>query len=173
MKSKVKVQKEIFKTLPNYNGVYEVSNLGNIRSIDRKSFDGRNIKGRKLKTCLHSNGYLIVGLSNNGISKTRKVHQLVAETFLNHKRCGSKLVVNHINFNKKDNCVENLEIVTQRENANMKHIKSSSKYTGVNWDEDRGKYRALIYINGKSKYLGRFVNEYDAHLAYQSALSKL
>ena len=84
-----------------------------------------------------------------------------------------ELVINHINFDKKDNKVSNLEIVTNRENSNRKHLKSTSKYTGVSFEKDRNKWVAQIKINGKRVLLGRFSNEIDASNAYQSKLKEI
>lgn len=90
-----------------------------------------------LKAAICSPKYLGVSLSRDGKAKTITVHKLVAYAFLNHKSCGYKLVVNHIDTNPKNNNVTNLEIVTTRENSNQKHIKSSSKYVGVSWQKNR------------------------------------
>jgi len=109
----------------------------------------------------------------NKIQKNRVVHQLVAEAFLNHVPCGYDLVINHINFNKLDNRIENLEIVTARENTNQKHIPHTSKYTGVSWYKNYNKWRAQIWINGKPKCLGYFNNEHDAYLVYQEKLEQI
>lgn len=104
---------------------------------------------------------------------TFNIHQLVSIVFLGHNNCGYKLVVNHKDLNKQNNHVDNLEIVTQRENANRKHCKSSSQYVGVHWHKVAQKWIARIVINGKLKYLGCFTNEYDAHLAYQKRLKEI
>jgi hypothetical protein len=159
------MEKEEWRPIPNFEGVYEVSSYGKVKSL-------RFNKELILKQRIGTRGYFIVGLYDNK-TITRDIHQLVAESFLNHKPCGLKLVVDHINNNRLDNRVENLRIVTQRENANKKHIKSTSKYTGVHWQEDNKKWRASIIINGKKYYLGLFTNEYDAHLAYQNKLNSL
>ena len=53
-----------------------------------------------------------------GKKETKQVHQMVAESFLNHIPCGYKLVVNHIDFNRTNNAVQNLELVSARENSN-------------------------------------------------------
>ena len=115
-------------------------------------------------------GYLNVILSEDGVKTSIKVHQLVAIAFLNHKRSGYKNVVNHINFNTLDNNINNLEIVSARENCNKKHIKSSSKYVGVTYKKRDRRWMAQIKIDGVNKYLGYFKNELDASNAYQSAL---
>jgi hypothetical protein len=157
MTSTTKVQKEIFKNIPNHID-YKVSNLGNVKSV---KFN----KERVLKTTLR-NGYKRVILYKKNTTETYMVHQLVAITFLNHKLSGMKLVINHINFDKLDNRLVNLEVVTQRKNANKKHLKSSSKYTGVSWDKNSKKWRAQTTIDGKQKHLGLFECELEAYKKY-------
>lgn len=92
---------EVWKDIPNYEGLYQASNLGRIKS-KRKIL--KPIKGE----------YLKVGLSKNGIQTTKYVHRLVAETFLGK----SDLQVNHKDENKHNNCVNNLEWITFKENMN-------------------------------------------------------
>ena len=157
---------EIYKDVIGYEGVYQVSNLGNVKSF---KFN----KEKQIKLYKHISGYLIIGLRLENIRETRKVHQLVAESFLNHKRCGMELVVNHIDFNRTNNNVTNLEIITNKENCNRKHLKSSSKYTGVYWNKANNKWQSIIYLNGKLKHLGLFVDELEASKAYQKALGDL
>ena len=165
---------EIWKEVKNYEGIYEVSNLGRVKSLERKvthPVNGfKNVKERILKQGTNRGGYLYVDLHKNGKRKNTKIHQLVAMAFLNHTPDGMKLVVNHIDFNRTNNRVENLEIVTNRENTNRKHLKSSSPYVGVHWDKSRNKWRALIRISGKQKHLGLFTCEIEASRAYQKAL---
>ena len=127
------------------------------------------MKGKVLSVSGDNRGYLKVNI--NGIPRT--IHQLVSETFLGHKPCGYKLVVNHINFNKLDNRVANLEIVTNRQNTNQKHISSYSQYVGVDWNKKMSKWRGTIRINGKQKHLGYFKCELAAAYAYQTALKEL
>lgn len=154
---------ETWRSIKGYEEHYKVSSLGRVKSI-------KFGKDKLLKPGLNSNGYYIVVLCVGGVLKTNKVHQLVAEAFLNHTRCNHESVVNHIDINRKNNVLSNLEIVSMRENSNRKHLLSSSKYTGVGWDKDRNKWKAQIRINGKSKNLGCYVNEIDASNAYQNAL---
>ena len=171
------MNKEIWKAVKGYEGLYEVSNLGRVKSLERivERSNGirRTVNEKILKEKINGGGYFYIVLFNTGVRKTKSIHQLVAESFLNHNPCGMKLVVNHINFNKTDNRVENLEIVTARENSNKKHLTSTSQYTGVSWQKAKQKWWGQIHINGKNKHLGFFTDEYKAHLAYQSALAEL
>ena len=164
---------EIWKDIIGYEGIYQVSSLGNVKSLERLDSTGRHLKGKLKKQSFDDKGYYQLSLSKNGVAKTRKVHQLVAESFLNHTKCGYNLVVNHINLNPQDNCIDNLEIVTQRDNANKKHIISTSKYTGVCWSKEKRKWRASINLKYKQSHLGYFNNEHEAHLAYKKALSEI
>jgi len=153
---------EVFKKIKGYPN-YKVSNLGYVKSL-------KFGKERILKRGIGSRGYSTVSLHEDSKQKTKKIHQLVAVAFLNHTPNGHKLVVNHIDFNKLNNNVDNLEIVTARENSNRKHIKSSSKYVGVTWSKKSKKWLSQIEINGKKKHLGLFTNEIEASNKYQGAL---
>lgn len=168
---------EIWKDVPGYEGSYKVSSLGNIRSISRlvksKSNSTRFLRGRILKPKVGTNGYYNVELYKEGKGKWYTIHQLVAQSFLNHKIDNYTKVVNHIDHNRLNNNVKNLEVTTARENTNKKHIKSSSDYVGVNFNKARGKWIARIMVKGVSKYLGGYDNEYDAHIAYQKELRNL
>ena len=163
---------EEWKDIPEYEGLYQVSNLGRVKSLEKTKLNKGLYPFKQkeiiLKLGLNSNGYFIVILTNNKKRKTYSVHKLVAICFLNHIQCKHELVVNHINFIKTDNKVENLEIVTNRENCNLKHIKHSSVFTGVSWNNNDKKWLAFIKINGKNKYLGRFSNEKDASITYEN-----
>ena len=155
---------EIWKEIEGFKD-YEISNLGRVKSI-------RKGKERFLKLNLGSN-YLRVSLSRNGKSKTIRIHQLVAEAFLNHKPCGYKLVVDHINGIKTDNRLKNLQVITQRENASKDRKGGTSKYVGVYWNKSNKNWRARIQINGKDKNLGSFTDELKASETYQKALKEL
>lgn len=102
---------EIWKDLLNFKGLYQVSNTGYIRSIPR---NGTNRKGRVLARSVDSDGYLVSKIRNKDIVKTLKVHREVAKAFLPNQE--NKPQVNHINGDKKDCRLENLEWVTPSEN---------------------------------------------------------
>tara|TARA_R110000772_G_scaffold261421_2_gene379897 strand:+ start:1536 stop:2015 length:480 start_codon:yes stop_codon:yes gene_type:complete len=155
---------EIWKDIKDYEGLYQVSNLGRVKSL-------KFGKERILSAATNATGYSLVALCN-GKTKAITAHQLVAMAFLNHKPCGYKLVVDHINTIKTDNRLENLQVITHRQNC-TKDKKGTSKYTGVHWCKPRNKWRAEIRINGKTKYLGSFKSELEASEAYQLKLETI
>ncbi len=158
--------KEIYKDIEGYEGHYQVSNLGNVKSF-------KNNKERILKPGIDTDGYKIVGLCKNGKQKTFKVHKLVAMTFLGHKRQGLNEVVDHIDNVKTNNRLDNLQLISHRENTSKDRKGGTSEYVGVCWDKSKNKWRSEIRIKGKSIFLGLFDDEYDAHLAYQKALKEI
>lgn len=102
-------KKEVWKSIPGYDGQYDVSNVGRVRSYYRT--EGRPHK--VLKTFLHPLGYMILRLFKDGEYKNWRVHQLVALAFLPNP--DNKKIVNHKNGVKHDNKVDNLEWVTKHE----------------------------------------------------------
>lgn len=156
-----------------YEGIYKISDLGRLKSLKRLGHDGRKFKEKILSQSLNHSGYYRVALCRDLIYKTNPIHKIVAMAFLGHKPCGFKLVINHKNLIKTDNRLINLEIVTNRENSNQKHLKSSSQYVGVYWYKPYKKWRSNIVIDGKKRHLGYFDNEYEAHLAYEKKVKEL
>ena len=170
--------KEVWKDVPNYEGLYQVSNFGKVKSLKRKTKNSettfRIVKEKVLKPKKNKTGYLFVSLSKNGKIKNFNVHKLVSQSFLNDVLDGTqKLVVDHIDGDKTNNSVKNLQITTQRYNVSKKKVNKTSIYTGVCWYKTTKKWMSAIKINGKRKHLGYFNNEYEAHLAYRKELNSL
>lgn len=137
-------------------GIYQVSDSGLVRSIDRTVFhsDGRaqHRKGVVLKPG-HSKGYPVVVLSNKEATKTFLVHRLVAEAFIPNPE--HKKEVNHIDGNKTNNNISNLEWVTKMET--MHHAIKTGLLTKEMMRESaqRGKRFA---IKNQSKRVGKFLD---------------
>lgn len=166
---------EIWKDIPGYEGLYQVSNLGNVKSLPRlvKRKGLVLLKEKILSPGISSGGYFTVSLCINNKAKTKTIHKLVAITFLGHIPCGYELVIDHINNDKLDNRVENLQVVTHRFNVYKTKKTFSSKHKGVHWNKETKKWRSMININGKNVFLGGFTNEEEAHEAYQNKLKTI
>lgn len=111
---------EIWKDIEGYEGCYQVSNQGRVRSLDRQAISKRwvrNIKGKILSASKNRDGYLIYQMSKDGVSRNITAHRLVAMSFINNKH-GYK-EINHLDENKENNKAENLEWTTRR--LNMEH----------------------------------------------------
>jgi len=171
-------QKEIWKEVVGYEGSYQISSFGRVKSLSRVIVKGNGVecpfKERMIKPYLGNRGYFVAGLSENGKTKPKKIHQLVAMAFLDHKPDGKQtIVVDHIDNNKMNNNVNNLQLISQRENTSKDQKGGSSSFVGVNWHKNASKWVAKISVNGKRKHLGYFTNELDASKAYQTALKDL
>ena len=147
-----------------YENLYEVSNLGRVSNYRKV-----------LKTYTLNSGYLAMKLVKDGGRKSVLLHRLVAEHFIPNPE--NKLEVNHINGDKTDNRVENLEWVTSSENK--KHalntglkeyniptkgqkLGNSSQYHNVTWDKARSKWKAHIRHENKNWFPKRFDTELEA-----------
>lgn len=147
---------EIWKDITGYEGIYQVSNLGNIR----------NNKSKKILKDRFRKDYKCVVLYKNKIGKCFSVHRIVAIEFL--ENLNNHEFVNHINKNKNDNRICNLEWVNIREN--ISHLYNKNFPTGVSIKKNSNRYVAQIYINGKKHHLGYFSNPNDASEAYKKRL---
>lgn len=122
---------ENWKPIPGYEGYYEASDYGRVRSVERivasscRNGGQRFRPAKVLRLKRRSNGYLSVSLSRDGVIKDALVHRLVAETFLG-KPTSDQKVVNHLNLNKTDNRVLNLEWCSQGDNN--RHSRANQEY---------------------------------------------
>ena len=148
---------EIWKNIDGFEDEYMVSNLGRVKSIDRKSFDCSKYnfyKGNVLKPQRNRNGYLYILLSRNGHKYYRTIHRLVANAFIRNPL--NKREVDHIDTDKSNNVVSNLRWATRKENVNnqitkIKVIEAREK----NKTRNR-KYRPIIRysidLNSRTEY---------------------
>lgn len=129
------LENEVWKDIPEYNGLFKISNKGRVLSKQRKVryvhavskdvfYRLKNSTIRKL-TINKKNGYSYVSINNNGKTKTHSIHRLVAKAFI--KNNNNNLVVNHKNGIKTDNCSSNLEWVTLKENSKHASLKGFIK----------------------------------------------
>ena len=112
------MQEEKWKNIPGYEGLYQASTRGNIRGLTRVSGKGksaRTVEETILKGSIDRSGHRKVELWKDGKKKSHKVHRLVAETFKKNPK--NKELVGHIDGNKLNNRVENLEYMTRDEVA--------------------------------------------------------
>lgn len=155
---------EIWKAVPGYEGLYEASTLGNVRSLN---YLGHG-KIKELSLAIVNGRYKLT-LRSNGKSKKFYLHQVIAMTFLNHIPDYYNLVVDHINNNPLDNRLENLQVVTVRKNVTKD--KDRSLPTGVS--KKGNKFQSRIYLNKKVNHLGYFYTQEEASEAYQKALKEI
>lgn len=130
---------EIWKDIPGYEGLYQVSNLGRVKSLNTiinckgaNGIDTHLRKGRVLKQCLDSKGYYFVGLSKNSIVKFKRIHKLMMDVFVpnvNKLPC-----INHKDGNKLNNTLDNLEWCTYSWNT------KEAFRLGLNKSATKGKY---------------------------------
>lgn len=148
---------EQWKSVKGYEGHYEVSNLGNVRSINRIDSIGRKRKSVTLKPSKNTEGYFGVNLCKDGIVTYTRLHKIVAINFLTKQ--AEDDVVNHINGIKHDNRLENLEYCTQKQNLN-KCIYYKQRNTNLNSLSDKeiieimkSYYESIKQRNEKNYYV--------------------
>lgn len=166
---------EVWKDILWTDGIYQVSNLGRVRSAKaRRDAPYCSILKQRL-----NNPYPIIRFKYRAKEAEKRVHRLVAEAFLGP--CPKGLVVNHKDGNKFNNKLENLEYVSQKENnrhsyslrfgafVRDKKKRCSSHFVGVSWKKANNSWCASISLDGKRTHLGYFKNEIDAGRRYFGA----
>ncbi len=107
-------QQEIWKDIEGYEGLYQVSNLGRLRGLDRLDSRGHKVTGTILKLHYNKDGYYIITLGKDTIQKAYQVHRIVAKTFIPNP--DNLHTVDHINGVRDDNRIENLRWCTIQQN---------------------------------------------------------
>ena len=143
------------KPIKNYERYY-VSKLGHVFTI------GRTSQLKEIAPCKTPKGYLKVWLYKNGKRKMFYIHRLVAQAFLENPEAFP--MVNHKDFDKTNNDVDNLEYCTARYNVIYSAIakKTSSEYLGVTWNKSVRKWQAQYQIGKKKIYIGCFDTQEEA-----------
>jgi hypothetical protein len=156
---------EIFKDVVGYEGLYQVSNFGRVKSLKC----GRE----KILKPYDSEGYTRISLHKSNKRKDIRVHIMVALAHIGARPEG--LVIDHIDENKSNNNVSNLRYITSRENVVRSKKFKTSKYTGVSHSNESkiNPWYAQIKINSKTKNLGRYKTELEASNAYQAKLKEI
>jgi hypothetical protein len=133
-----------------FEGRYIIYSDGRIWSVKRQKF---------LNFTKHRKGYLRIVIDK----KSYLVHRLVADAFIPNPNNFPE--INHINKNKSDNRIENLEWCTTRYNVQHSH-KEKKKYVGVRYHFQNNTYQARVYYNGKNHSLGYFKTPEEAYIRY-------
>lgn len=112
------MNKEIWKDIPNYEGLYQVSNFGRIKSLIKWNISKKKFEKNQLirKTRINFKGYETIKLSKNGFDKNFQIHRLVAQAFIPNPN--NLPQINHKDENKLNNNVNNLEWCTNKYNSN-------------------------------------------------------
>lgn len=145
--------KEVWKKVVGYEELafYQVSNKGNIRSIDRMidTVEGKRFRtGKNKKSYPNKKGYLQINVKINGVSRTFRVHRLVAYAFIENPL--NKPQVNHMNCKKNDNRVENLEWCTNSEN--MQHALNNNLFKTHGHDSWNAKFTKEEILHIRAMY---------------------
>lgn len=167
--------KEEWKDIPGYEGLYKVSSLGRVKSLNRIANRScgmvQPVRERILKQSTRYKYKSVTMHDHNKYQRSWRVHQLVAMAFLNHNPCGFDMVVDHIDEDKHNNNLSNLRLVTNGENTTRNRNGKHSKYRGVTFNKSDSKWKAMIFIDGKIRTIGSFATEEEAGEAYKDISS--
>lgn len=152
--------KEIWKDIEGYDGVYQISNIGNVQSVQtyyRKRTGVTTVRTQPIKQFVNKYGYLVVTLHKNCIAKTKTVHRLIAKAFIPNP--DNLPCINHKNQIKTDNRLENLEWCTYEYNNSygdkMLRISVSSGFVVAQID---AKTNEVIRVFHSAREAGRVIN---------------
>lgn len=148
-------EQEIWKDIIGYEGIYQISNFGRIKSLDRINCVGHKLHGKIKKAVADKDGYLQVRLSINGLTKTYKVHRLVATAFIDNPLNFPQ--INHKDENKVNNTANNIEWCDCKYNLNYGTARDRIKHHIDYLEIGRKRSKAVLQIgpNGKVVKLWR------------------
>ncbi|MDD3019458.1 MAG: NUMOD4 domain-containing protein [Alphaproteobacteria bacterium] len=158
---------EVWKDIHGYVGIYQVSNFGRVKALPKivnaKNGSTRTMPEVIMNAEINYNGYPTIKLVINGKRMRHRVHLLVWDAFGNGIRNGKRVVVDHIDNNKINCHISNLQLLSGRENI-IKAKKRIERLTGAYFNGNV--WFSQIKIKGTCKYLGAFKSEIEAHNAY-------
>ena len=176
--------KEIWKDIKGYEGLYQVSTFGRVKSLSKIDKRGLLRDEKLMSTKLHKGcEYPHVNLYNDSGKKLINVHMLVAITFLNHV-IGSDMEVDHIDMDKTNNRLDNLRIVTKSKNRRNRGCSGLVDVPGVYKSKrvrklKSGEIKTYFYfiaqasVNNKQTYIGSFKTKEEAGKAYLEFIKQL
>lgn len=159
---------EEWRDVVGYEGLYQVSNLGRVKSLARtvmrKNGAPLPVRERIMQPCLNASGYYVVYV---GYKKT-EIHRLVAPAFLGIRPRG--FVTDHIDRNKLNNKIENLRYIDRSENKRNSNSYEGkiSRYFGVSYHKQAKKWKVSFSSGAKYVHLGLFTDEVSAARAYDA-----
>jgi hypothetical protein len=174
---------EQWKNVVDFNGYYQVSNLGNFRKHPDKQGKRKNPKPLARVKSVNRDGYEYVDLCKNGTKQRKTVHQLVAAAFIPQFIYGTE--INHNDGNKRNNAIINLEISTPIHNNTHAHATGlipkpgKSQYYNVSIQVDKRQqpprisYLAAVKLNNQRNYIGAFASEIEAAQAVDNFLDSI
>lgn len=161
---------EVWENIKGYEGLYQVSNIGRVKAL-RKIVHYNNAQRtqeeRIMRPEVIKKGYLRVLLCFKGTQKHQQVHRLVYSAFKGDIPEG--ILINHKDLDKKNNCIDNLELMTNRQNAHH-YRRSVGRSLPLGVSKVRNKYKAVIQINKKAIRLGVYDTPEQAGAVFQKAI---
>ena len=177
------LENEVWKDVPGYEGYYQVSDLGRVKSLARRIMYRESISRcqdvsekiltrTKVKKVKGKRIYYYVKISKGSKWDSVPVHKLSAMAFLEYTPCGYKAVIDHKDNVSTNNRLSNLQITSARHNTSKDRINKTG-YTGVSWNSSGKKWAARINKDGFYYSLGLFNTKEEASLRYQEASKNL